>query len=58
VSRLSGAFPFLPVLAGLVLSIVLFRSDHSALALASGLGGVFLMIGVAMRMPASPDDGR
>ena len=57
-SRVLGALPFLPVMAGLLLSIVLFRSDHGALALAAALGGVLLMMGVAMRMPASTVDGR
>lgn len=44
--------PFLPVLAGLVLSAWRFEADDAFGGLASCLGGMLLMMGVAMRMPA------
>jgi hypothetical protein len=39
--------PVLPALAGLVVSVIAFRSGASVLGLASGLGGFLLMIVLA-----------
>ncbi len=55
VLRLSSALPFVPVLAGLVLSAWRFRAGDALGGLAFGLGGMLLMLVVAARLP---DPGR
>jgi hypothetical protein len=54
-SRLASALPLVPVLAGLVLSVWRFAARDPVGGLAAALGGLLLMIVVAVRLPASPD---
>jgi hypothetical protein len=44
--------PFVPFLIGLALSTWRFRLDDGLGGLAFGLGGVVLLIALAMRLPA------
>ncbi len=52
--RLAFALPFVPVFVGLALSSWRFRADDSLGGLAFGLGGLLLMLVVAIRLPSSP----
>jgi hypothetical protein len=47
-----AALPFLPVFAGLGLSVWRFRADDPLLGLVFALGGVLLMIAIATALPA------
>jgi len=51
---LAFALPFVPVFVGLALSSWRFRADDSLGGLAFGLGGLLLMLVVAIRLPSSP----
>ena len=53
-SRLHSYLPFVPVLAGLVLSAWRFRAADPLGGLAFGLGGMLLMVVAVIRM--APDD--
>ena len=53
--KLISALPLVPVLAGLALSVWRFRADDVIGGLAFCLGGMVLMIVVAIRLP---DPGR
>ncbi len=53
-SRVANCAPFLPVIAGLCLSVLRFRADDSVGGLAFGLGGMLAMLVLAISL--SPKD--